>query len=237
MFKTVSISHKKFRDPVHFLYEDLITKVNKQFTLLTLLIKVRAVKEIFDVSVSKFPQILQENIKFSYLKLIFHFSKETIYVYLKREFSFRLISQTCFLRTKELEDKFASKEKDYQFQIKGLKEFEEKAKAKIGEMKELLERTTFDKENYKAQLSGSDGRISALEQQLARVEATKNDSEHKLVSLYSILRRGLGIRSNSSTSNGEKSSKKIRMSYRQRKSNAGRFVINIEIKIRTRKNP
>ena len=88
-------------------------------------------------------------------------------------------------------------------------------------MEDLLEKTTFDKENYKAQLSGNDGRISALEQQLARVETSKNDSEHKLVSLYSILRRGLGIRA--SPSNAETSPKKARTTYRQarQRSNTG----------------
>lgn len=84
-------------------------------------------------------------------------------------------------------------------------------------MENLLEQTTFDRENYKAQLSGNDGRISALESQLSRVEASKNELEFKLSSLYSILRRSLGLRSQSRpTSPTEGSPKKNQRSYRGR---------------------
>ena len=84
-------------------------------------------------------------------------------------------------------------------------------------MENLLEQTTFDRENYKAQLSGNDGRISALESQLGRVEAAKNDSEFKLSSLYSILRRSLGLRAQSRpASPDEGSPKKNRRSFRGR---------------------
>ena len=90
-------------------------------------------------------------------------------------------------------------------------------------MENRLEQTTFDRENYKAQLSGNDGRISALESQLARVEAMKNDTEFKLSSLYSILRRSLGLRSGSQSSFSEEDSpKKNRRSFRGRsRSNSG----------------
>lgn len=85
------------------------------------------------------------------------------------------------------------------------------------EMENLLEQTTFDRENYKAQLSGNDGRISALESQLSRIEASKNELEFKLSSLYSILRRSLGLRSQSRpTSPTEGSPKKNQRSYRGR---------------------
>lgn len=92
-------------------------------------------------------------------------------------------------------------------------------------MENRLEQTTFDRENYKAQLSGNDGRISALESQLARVEAMKNDTEFKLSSLYSILRRSLGLRSGSQSSFSEEDSpKKNRRSFRGRsRSNSGMF--------------
>lgn len=122
-----------------------------------------------------------------------------------------------FYRIKEAEDTFASREKDYQAQLEEFKQFEQKAKNKIGEMENLLEQTTFDRENYKAQLSGNDGRISALESQIARVEAAKNDSEFKLSSLYSILRRSLGLRSQSRPPTpNEGSPKKNRRSFRER---------------------
>ena len=120
-------------------------------------------------------------------------------------------------RIKEAEDTFASREKDYQAQLEEFKHFEQKAKNKIGEMENLLEQTTFDRENYKAQLSGNDGRISALESQIARIEAAKNDSEFKLSSLYSILRRSLGLRSQSRPPTpNEGSPKKNRRSFRGR---------------------
>lgn len=122
-----------------------------------------------------------------------------------------------FCRIKEAEDTFASREKDYQAQLEEFKQFEQKAKNKIREMENLLEQTTFDRENYKAQLSGNDGRISALESQIARIEAAKNDSEFKLSSLYSILRRSLGLRSQSRPPTpNEGSPKKNRRSFRGR---------------------
>ena len=135
-------------------------------------------------------------------------------------FSFRF----HFERIKETEDTFASQEKDYQAQLEEYKEFEQKAKNKIREMENLLEQTTFDRENYKAQLSGNDGRISALESQIARMEAMKNDCEFKLSSLYSILRRSLGLRSHSHPppSPDEGSPKKNKRPYRGRtRSNSG----------------
>ena len=95
-------------------------------------------------------------------------------------------------------------------------------------MENLLEQTTFDRENYKAQLSGNDGRISALESQIARIEASKNDSEFKLSSLYSILRRSLGLRSHSRPPTpNEGSPKKNRRSFRGRsRSSSGKPSLN-----------
>lgn len=129
----------------------------------------------------------------------------------------------CFERIREAEDTFASREKDYQARLEEYKEFEQKAKNKMREMESLLEQTTFDRENYKAQLSGNDGRISALESQIARLEAMKNDSEFKLSSLYSILRRSLGLRSQSQPPTPDEGSpKKNRRSFPGRtRSNSG----------------
>ena len=132
-----------------------------------------------------------------------------------------------FKRIKEAEDTFGSREKDYQAQLEEYKQFEQKAKNKMREMENLLEQATFDRENYKAQLSGNDGRISALESQIARMEAMKNDCEFKLSSLYSILRRLLGLRSQSQPPTPDESSpKKNRRSYRGRtRSNSGETTL------------
>ena len=124
---------------------------------------------------------------------------------------------------KELQDSFASHEKDYQAQIDELKQFEEKAKKRMSEQSEQLEKTTFDRENYKAQLSGNDGRIDAMEVQIAKLEGAKNDAEYKLTSLYSILRRMLGLRPRSRPATpNDGSPKKNRMTFRnRRRSNSG----------------
>lgn len=121
-------------------------------------------------------------------------------------------------RIKEVEDTFASRENDYEAQIEEYRQFELKARNSMREKDNLLEQTTYDRENYKAQLSGNDGRISALESQISRIEAAKNDCEFKLSSLYSVLRRSLGLRSQSqsSTSSDEDSPKRNKSSYRER---------------------
>ena len=124
----------------------------------------------------------------------------------------------CLERIKEVEDTFASRETDYEAQIEEYRQFELKARNSMREKDNLLEQTTYDRENYKAQLSGNDGRISALESQISRIEAAKNDCEFKLSSLYSVLRRSLGLRSQSqsSTSSDEDSPKRNKSSYRER---------------------
>ena len=92
--------------------------------------------------------------------------------------NFKIVSLCwCILRIKEAEDSLLAGRKTIKPQLEEYKQFEQKAKNKIREMENLLEQTTFDRENYKAQLSGNDGRISALESQIARVEAIKNDCE------------------------------------------------------------
>ena len=123
----------------------------------------------------------------------------------------------CLERIKEAEDTFASREKDYEAQIEEYRQFEQKARNRMREKENLLEQTTYERENYKAQLSGNDGRISALESQISRIEAAKNDCEFKLSSLYSVLRRSLGLRSQSqsSTSSDEDSPKRNKSSYRE----------------------
>ena len=48
--------------------------------------------------------------------------------------------------------------------------------------------------DLKLRLSGSEGRVDALEAQLARVEGARRDVEYKLSSIHSSLRRTLGMK-------------------------------------------
>lgn len=57
-----------------------------------------------------------------------------------------------------------------------------------------MENANQDNSDLKLKLSGSEGRITGLEAQLARMEGSKNDLEFKLASLHSTLRRTLGIK-------------------------------------------
>ena len=61
-------------------------------------------------------------------------------------------------------------------------------------LENLLENASQDNSDLKLKLSGSEGRITGLEAQLARMEGSKNDLEFKLASLHSSLRRTLGIK-------------------------------------------
>ena len=61
-------------------------------------------------------------------------------------------------------------------------------------LENLLENASQDNSDLKLKLSGSEGRITGLEAQLARMEGSKNDLEFKLASLHSTLRRTLGIK-------------------------------------------
>ena len=125
---------------------------------------------------------------------------------------------------KEQEDSFASREKNYEAQIDELTQSEEKFKKKASDLTEQLEKATFDRENYKAQLSGNDGRMEAMETQLVRLENAKNDAEFRLTGVYSVLRRMLGVRSRSrSPTPSDGSPTKPRMTFRnRRRSNSGK---------------
>lgn len=49
-------------------------------------------------------------------------------------------------------------------------------------------------QDLKLALNGSEGRVEALEAQLARTEGMKRDLEYKLASIHSSLRRSIGFR-------------------------------------------
>ena len=57
-----------------------------------------------------------------------------------------------------------------------------------------LENTNAEMADLKLRLSGAEGRVNALEAQLARIEGAKRDVEFKLSSIHSSLRRTIGFR-------------------------------------------
>lgn len=56
------------------------------------------------------------------------------------------------------------------------------------------ERVSLYFQELKLALNGSEGRVEALENQLARTEGTKRDMEYKLASIHSSLRRSIGFK-------------------------------------------
>lgn len=57
-----------------------------------------------------------------------------------------------------------------------------------------MENTNAEAAELKLRLSGSEGRVNALEAQLARIEGAKQDVEFKLSSIVSSLKRTIGFR-------------------------------------------
>ena len=86
------------------------------------------------------------------------------------------------------------REKDYSSALDETRRAEQKALDKVKNLENILDNSNQDNSDLKLKLSGSEGRITGLEAQLARVEGAKNDMEFKLASLHSTLRRTLGIK-------------------------------------------
>lgn len=94
----------------------------------------------------------------------------------------------------EMEEDNRVKEKDFSAALDEAHRAEQKANDKVKNLENLLENASQDNSDLKLKLSGSEGRITGLEAQLARMEGSKNDLEFKLASLHSTLRRTLGIK-------------------------------------------
>ena len=94
----------------------------------------------------------------------------------------------------EFADDSRLKEKDYQMALEDSRRAEKKLDDNKRNLEVQLENTCAEADELKLRLSGSDGRVNALEAQLARVEGAKRDIEFKLSSIVSSLRRCIGFR-------------------------------------------
>lgn len=94
----------------------------------------------------------------------------------------------------ELEEDTRIREKDMSSSLDESRRGEMKNMEKVKNLENVIENCNQDNSDLKLKLSGSEGRITGLESQLARMEGVKNDLEFKLASLHSTLRRTLGIK-------------------------------------------
>lgn len=94
----------------------------------------------------------------------------------------------------EMDEDNRMREKDYGAALDESRRAEQKSLDKVNNLENILDNTNQDNSDLKLKLSGSEGRITGLEAQLARMESSKNDLEFKLASLHSTLRRTLGIK-------------------------------------------
>lgn len=94
----------------------------------------------------------------------------------------------------EFVDESRLKEKDYQLALEESRRAEKKLEDQRHNLEIALENTSADAAELKLRLSGSEGRVNALEAQLARLEGAKQDIEFKLSSIVSSLRRTIGFR-------------------------------------------
>ncbi|CAF3848033.1 unnamed protein product [Rotaria sordida] len=101
----------------------------------------------------------------------------------------------------ELEDEQRMKERDYKLAVEESRRLERKAIDERRNVELALDGANQMISELRIALSGAEGRASALDAQLARVEGAKRDAEYKLGSIVSSLRRtiGYGPRSSSGT--------------------------------------
>ena len=100
----------------------------------------------------------------------------------------------------ELEDDSRLKEKENQLTLEDNRRTECKQEEQRRQLEGLLDSSTSEIADLKLHLSGAEGRVNALEAQLARVEGAKRDVEFKLSSIHSSLRRTIGYRQEGSRS-------------------------------------
>ncbi len=96
-------------------------------------------------------------------------------------------------RMAELEDDIRLKEKDYQMALADANRTEKKLDDQRRNLEMSLESTSSELADVKLRLSGAEGRVTALETEVARVEGAKRDVEFKLGSIVSSLRRSIGF--------------------------------------------
>lgn len=94
----------------------------------------------------------------------------------------------------ELIDESRLKEKDYQMALEDSRRAERKLEDQRRNLEINMENTNAEAAELKLRLSGSEGRVNALEAQLARIEGAKQDVEFKLSSIVSSLKRTIGFR-------------------------------------------
>ncbi|CAF0803068.1 unnamed protein product [Rotaria sp. Silwood1] len=101
----------------------------------------------------------------------------------------------------ELEDEQRMKDRDYKLAVEEARRLERKAIDERRNVELALDGANQMISELRIALSGAEGRASALDTQLARVEGAKRDAEYKLGSIVSSLRRtiGYGPRSGSGT--------------------------------------
>ncbi|CAF4826729.1 unnamed protein product [Rotaria sp. Silwood1] len=97
----------------------------------------------------------------------------------------------------ELEDEQRMKERDYKLAVEDSRRLERKAIEERRNIELTLENANQMVSELRIALSGAEGRASALDTQLARVEGAKRDAEYKLGSIVSSLRRTIGYGSRS----------------------------------------
>ena len=102
----------------------------------------------------------------------------------------------------ELDDESRLKEKDYQMALEDSRRNEKKLEDNKRNLEIALDNANTDIGDLKLKLSGAEGRVNALEAQLARIEGAKRDVEFKLNSIVSSLRRTIGFRPDSLTRSG-----------------------------------
>ena len=93
----------------------------------------------------------------------------------------------------ELEDESRLKEKQYQMALDESRHGEKRLDELRRQLESSLEGANADLGDLRLKVSAAEGRVKALECQLARVEETKQDVEFKLGSIVSSLRRSIGF--------------------------------------------
>lgn len=92
-----------------------------------------------------------------------------------------------------MEDELQVKEKGYLMALDESRHNEKKLDEHCRQREALLENANAELHDLRLKLSAADGRVSAFEAQLVRVEGAKQDIEFKLGSIVSSLRRSIGF--------------------------------------------